>query len=63
MAAMVVPAVEVANGHEPQWDADHCQHEKGKDGHVVTSPGNVAENQFRLSSLIYYVTEGVSSCQ
>jgi len=39
MAAMVVLGVEVANGKDSQWDADHCQHEKGKDGHA-TLPGN-----------------------
>jgi hypothetical protein len=38
MAAMVVLGVEVANGKDSQWDADHRQHEKGKDGHA-TLPG------------------------
>jgi len=38
MAAMVVLGVEVANGKDSQRDADHCQHEKGKDSHA-TLPG------------------------
>jgi len=46
MAAMVVLGVEVANGKDSQWDADHCQHEKGKDGHA-TLPGNAAANLIR----------------
>lgn len=42
MAAMVVLGVEVANDKDSKWDADHCQHKKGKDGHA-TLPGSYDE--------------------
>jgi hypothetical protein len=38
MVAMVVLGVKEANGKGRQRDADHCPHDKIKDGHV-TLPG------------------------